>query len=117
MKEMKIVFPTNDLKTVEPHFGHCTYFEIFNVKDKEVLGYEVYGAPTHEPGVFPKYLGELNADVIITGGMGQHAIDLFKAQNIEVILGASGNIEEILAVYLHGALNSNGAPCTHTHAH
>lgn len=115
MKEMKIVFPTNDLKTVEPHFGHCTYFEIFSVRGKEILSYEIYGTPTHEPGVFPKYLGKLNSNVIITGGMGQQAINLFKAQNIEVILGASGNIEDLLKTYLNGFLDSNGIPCAHTH--
>lgn len=115
MNEIKIVFPTNDLNTIESHFGHCAYFKIFKVKGNEVLGYEVRDTPVHEPGAFPKYLGELNVNVIITGGMGQRAIDLFKAQNIDVILGANGNIENVLNVYLNGSLNSTGEACTHTH--
>ncbi|MGL5124567.1 MAG: NifB/NifX family molybdenum-iron cluster-binding protein [Fusobacteriaceae bacterium] len=115
MNEIKIVFPTNDLNTVESHFGHCSHFKIFKIEDNEVVGFEVHKTPVHEPGAFPKYLGNLNINVIITGGMGQKAIDLFKAQNIDVILGAAGNIEEVLSVYLNGLLNSNGTPCTHNH--
>ena len=42
--------------------------------------------------------------------------NIFKPiENIEVILGASGNIEDILKTYLNGLLDSNGISCTHTH--
>ena len=54
---------------------------------------EYVTAPAHVPGLFPKFLGELKVTVIITGGMGQRAIDLFKAQKIDVILGATGRVE------------------------
>ena len=72
-------------------------------------------APPHQPGLLPKFLVELNANTIITGGMGQRAIDLFKAQNIEVILGAAGSIEENLKEYMGGALYSKGSACSHNH--
>ena len=45
--------------------------------------------------------------------MGQRAIDLFKAQDIEVILGARGKIEDNLNEYLSGELYSSGTPCVH----
>ncbi|MCJ8342901.1 MAG: hypothetical protein MJH09_08660, partial [Cetobacterium sp.] len=76
---------------------------------------EMFKAPEHEPGVFPRFLGSIGANTIITGGMGQRAIDLFKNQNIEVILGAAGNIKEVLDVFLNGDLYSHGTPCTHEH--
>ncbi len=112
-EEIRIVFPTNDKKTVEEHFGHCKQFAIFTVKNKEILGTEYLDAPPHQPGLLPKFLGEQNTSVIITGGMGQRAIDLFKAQDVEVILGARGKIEDNLNEYLSGELYSSGAPCVH----
>ena len=67
------------------------------------------------PGVIPKFVGEQGADVIITGGMGGMAVDLFKQQNIEVILGAAGTISENLADFIKGNLESTGSVCDHQH--
>jgi predicted DNA-binding protein (UPF0251 family)/predicted Fe-Mo cluster-binding NifX family protein len=112
-EEIRIVFPTNDKETVEEHFGHCKQFAVFTVKDKQIINTEFLDAPPHEPGLLPKFLGEQNASVIITGGMGQKAIELFKDQSVEVILGARGKIEDNLNEYLNGDLYSNGTPCVH----
>ena len=115
MDSMRIAFPTNDNEMVETHFGHCKKFAIYTVKGQEILNKEVVDAPPHQPGLLPRFLGELNANTIITGGMGQRAIDLFKAQNIEVILGATGGIEGNLKEYMGGALYSKGSACSHDH--
>ncbi len=113
----RIAFPTNDKVNVEEHFGHCKYFAIFTVKDKEIMNTEYVAAPAHQPGLLPKFLGEMNTTAIITGGMGQMAINLFKEANVEVILGARGSIEANLSEYLGGELYSTGSACTHTHDH
>lgn len=113
--EIRIAFPTNDKVNVEEHFGHCRFFAISSVKDKEVIKTEYVNAPAHQPGLLPKFLGELNTTTIITGGMGQMAINLFKEASIEVILGARGSIESNLKEYLGGDLYSTGSACTHDH--
>lgn len=115
--ELKIVFPTTDKVNVDEHFGHCKYFAMHIVSDNKVIATEYVEAPAHEPGVLPKFLGELETSVIITGGMGKMAIDLFKAQDIDVILGAKGNIIENLNEYLGGELDSTGTACSHDHDH
>jgi len=112
---VRIAFPTNDKVNVEEHFGHCKFFAIFTVNDKEIMDTEYVSAPPHQPGLLPKFLSELNANAIITGGMGQMAINLFKEANIEVILGARGSIETNLSEYLGGDLYSTGSACQHTH--
>lgn len=114
---IRIVFPTNDLVTIESHFGHCRNFKIFNVEDRKVVSTEVLDTPPHQPGLLPRFLGEHKVNVVITGGMGQRAIDLFKEQNIDVILGAQGNMEDILNIYLNGDLYSTGSACSHDHDH
>ncbi|MBI9100273.1 MAG: dinitrogenase iron-molybdenum cofactor, partial [Spirochaetaceae bacterium] len=50
-----------------------------------------------------------------TGGMGGMAVNLFKEQNIDVILGAKGTIEDTLKTYLEGELASTGSVCDHSH--
>lgn len=114
-EQMKVAFPTSNKETVDEHFGHCTYFAMYTVENNNITEVEFLEAPKHEPGVLPKFLGENKATTIITGGMGAMAIHLFKEQNIDVILGASGSIEDNLKEYLEGELNSVGTPCDHTH--
>jgi len=43
------------------------------------------------------------------------AINLFKTQNIDVILGATGSITDNLNTFLGGQLASTGSACTHDH--
>ncbi|MCK5780199.1 MAG: NifB/NifX family molybdenum-iron cluster-binding protein [Psychrilyobacter sp.] len=113
--ELRIVFPTNDRLNIEEHFGHCTEFKVLNTKDGEVVSEEFLTPPPHAPGVLPKFLGEHKVTTIITGGMGAMAIKLFKAQDIDVILGAKGTILDNLKTFLEGELASNGTSCSHTH--
>lgn len=115
MSKLRVAFPTNDTVNVESHFGHCKQFAIINVENGEVVNTEHVDAPPHQPGLLPRFLGEKNINTIITGGMGQMAINLFKEQNIDVILGAAGSIEANLAEYLKGDLYSTGSACSHNH--
>ena len=112
---LRVEFPTNDEVTVEEHFGHCEKFVVFSIENGKVVNKEFLIAPEHAPGVFPRFIGSNNINVVITGGMGQRAIDLIKANGGEVILGASGNIEDVLKVYLEGELYSKGSACAHHH--
>lgn len=114
-KTMRIAFPTTDKNTVDEHFGHCRYFAIYTVEDKDIVNTEFVNAPEHAPGVMPRFLGEQKATTIITGGMGAMAIRLFKEQDIDVILGANGTIESNLNEFLKGDLSSKGTPCDHNH--
>ncbi len=109
---MRIAFPTNDKINVEEHFGHCAFFALVDVEGGKIAKTEFVSSPEHAPGVMPKFLGEQKADVIITGGMGSMAINLFNQQNIQTVLGASGSIENLVSDYLAGNLASKGSACT-----
>ncbi|MBN2899560.1 MAG: NifB/NifX family molybdenum-iron cluster-binding protein [Clostridia bacterium] len=115
MKQLRVALPTTDKVTVDEHFGHCKMFAIHTIEDNKVVSIEHVMAPPHAPGVLPKFLGEQNVTTIITGGMGQRAIELFKEQDIDVILGARGTIEENLATFMEGDLMSTGSACSHNH--
>ena len=112
---MKIAIPTANGK-LALHFGHCETFEVLTVdpETKEITHRESLVPPAHEPGVLPKWLGEQNVNVIIAGGMGSRAQQLFTAQNISVVVGAPADAPEtIVKSHLAGTLVSGANACDH----
>lgn len=112
---MKIAIPTANGK-LTMHFGHCEKFTMLDVdpESKAITGTTELDPPAHEPGVLPRWLAEQSTNLIIAGGMGQRAQDLFTAQNIEVIVGAPCETPEALAkAYLAGALEPGANACDH----
>ena len=114
-KDMKVAFPTNDRVSVEEHFGHAKEFAFAIVKDSKVVSTEYVVPPAHAPGVIPEFVKSQGATAIITGGMGGMAVNIFKDNGIDVILGAKGSIEEALKFYVDGNLESTGSVCDHNH--
>lgn len=112
---MKIAIPTAEKKLCM-HFGHCQEFALVDIDPdtKKISSEEFCVPPAHEPGVLPAWLGEKNVNVIIAGGMGQHAQQLFKQQNIEVVIGAPSLAPAELAVaFVSGTLTSGVNSCDH----
>ncbi|MCY6484203.1 NifB/NifX family molybdenum-iron cluster-binding protein [Clostridium aestuarii] len=105
-----------DGNMVSGHFGHCEGFRMYNVEGKKVLGSEMIANPGHRPGYLPVFLKENDANVIIAGGMGATAQDLFNENGIEVVVGAVGEAEKSVEAFLAGTLKSTGSVCTeHEH--
>ena len=110
---MKIALPTANGE-LAMHFGHCEKFTIVDVENDKITNKEELVPPPHEPGVLPKWLGEQNVDIIIAGGMGQRAQQLFAANNIKVLVGASAApVEELVDAYLKGTLVAGENLCDH----
>ena len=112
---MKIAIPTADGILCQ-HFGHCQQFAVVDVdpETKSVNKTEMLTPPAHEPGVLPAWLSEIGCNLIITGGMGTRAQQLFSRNNIQVIVGAPGeNPEQIVKAYLDGRLQTGTNICDH----
>ncbi len=112
---MKIAVASTGAMTTE-HFGHCENFNLFDAENGVITKHESIPNPGHKPGFLPNYLGDLGVNVVISGGMGQGAIDIFNMRNIEVITGATGSAEDCAKRYLAGELQSTGSIC-HKHEH
>lgn len=112
---MKIAVASTGAMTTE-HFGHCENFNLFDAENGVIAKHESIPNPGHKPGFLPNYLGDLGVNVVISGGMGQGAIDIFNMRNIEVITGATGSAEDCAKRYLAGELQSTGSIC-HKHEH
>lgn len=113
---MKRVAVACEGNTVAGHFGHCTNFMIFDTEGDAIVKSESVPNPGHKPGFLPNFLADRGAEVILSGGMGGGAIDIFNQRNVEVVTGAAGDAEAAVLAYLKGELKSNGATCN-AHSH
>jgi ATP-binding protein involved in chromosome partitioning len=113
--KMRISIPLAQGK-LSLHFGHCDQFAIFDIDEnlKKIIGRKDATPPAHEPGVLPRWLHENNVNVIIAGGMGQRAQQLFAQNDIKVVIGASAQSpEELVSAYLDKSLETGDNICDH----
>lgn len=112
---MKIAIASEGL-LVSAHFGHCEGFTMYNVENGEIKNKEFVDNPGHKPGFLPVFLKEQKVNVIIAGGMGEAAKDLFVENGIDVIVGVSGEVDMLAKLYVEGELESTGEICReHNH--
>ena len=110
---MKFAIPLAEGK-LTAHFGHCREFALIEVQGTEIKSKQLLIPPPHEPGVLPKWLHELGADVIIAGGMEQRAVELFGQNGIMVVTGAPALEPELLVrSYLDNSLETGDNLCDH----
>jgi predicted Fe-Mo cluster-binding NifX family protein len=103
---------------VGAHFGRCPFYVLVEANGKTVLGSRVVANPYfdgHRPGVMPRFIRDLGADVIIAGGMGPRAIDMFHGFDIDVATGVTGTVAAVLGAYLRGD-HRGVVPCAHDHS-
>ena len=119
----RIAFASEDnggLKSqMSMHFGRCPYYTLVDVEGEDIKGVEIIENPyfnNHTPGVVTHFISTQKANVMIAGGMGPRAIDIFQNLGIEVATGVGGQIESVLKAYLEGKV-SGTAPCAHDHPH
>jgi len=112
---MRIAIATNNGK-VSGHFGHCEGFTVYTINDNKIQSEEFLKSPKHQPGVLPKFLANNDVNIIMAGGMGGKAQEIFNAENIEVVVGVAGGINEVMSEYLEGKIESSESICN-DHAH
>ncbi|MCM1991507.1 NifB/NifX family molybdenum-iron cluster-binding protein [Oceanirhabdus seepicola] len=96
---------------VSGHFGHCEGFKVYDIKGKKIINESLVENPGHKPGFLPQFLNDLGVEIIIAGGMGERAQQLFNKNNIDVIVGACGECGEVIKRFLDGTLVSSGSVC------
>ena len=112
---MKIAV-ASDGTLVTGHFGHCENFHVYHTENEKVVSSETIANPGHKPGFLPNFLNDMGVNVIISGGMGGGAVEIFNEKGIEVVVGATGEAKDAVEMYLKGLLKSTGSVC-HEHHH
>ena len=112
---MKKIFavPTEN-GTLCTHFGHCEKFALVETKDNRIIGEIFVSPPQHQPGVYPQFLAGQGVNVIISGGMGERARQLFVQHHIEVCTGVKADTPaNLVEEYLNGQLQTGENLCDH----
>jgi Mrp family chromosome partitioning ATPase/predicted Fe-Mo cluster-binding NifX family protein len=114
-RTMRIAIPLAEGK-LALHFGHCREFALVDVDPASgaIEKTETTEPPPHAPGVLPKWLADQGAEIIIAGGMGRRAQDLFAEHGIQTIVGAPSQApEDLVAAYVAGDLQTGDNLCDH----
>jgi predicted Fe-Mo cluster-binding NifX family protein len=112
-----IAIPTNEGR-LHGHFGGCREFTLVQAdpEQRRIISIRPVAAPPHQPGLFPRWLREQGAQVIIVGGIGQRALAIFAQEGIEVRAGEpNATVEALATAYVNGQLVNEPAGCTHHH--
>lgn len=112
---MKIAV-ASEREMVTEHFGHCENFNIYETEGNKIISSDSVKNPGHRPGFLPNFLNDMGVNVIISGGMGGGAVEIFNDKGIKVITGAKGEARKATEEYLKGNLKSTSSIC-HEHQH
>ncbi|MCK9320834.1 MAG: NifB/NifX family molybdenum-iron cluster-binding protein [Bacteroidales bacterium] len=112
-----IALPMENGKLCE-HFGHCQYFAIVKVEDGKITDIKEVEPPEHVPGLYPRWVASFGVTDVITGGMGQKAIELFNEQKINAFVGAPIKAaKELVEDFIGNKLTLSANFCNHDHDH
>jgi predicted Fe-Mo cluster-binding NifX family protein len=112
---MRVAIPIADGKLAN-HFGHCESFALLDIElqQRQLSDRQDVAAPPHEPGLLPRWLADQGVEMIIAGGMGQRAQDLFIKSGITVYVGAPVATPEVLVQnFMFGSLALGNNCCDH----
>jgi predicted Fe-Mo cluster-binding NifX family protein len=101
---------------VSEHFGHAEKFAFFEVdtSSNEITGSSEAAPPPHDEGVIPEWLHREGVSMIITGGLGRKARQLFEEMGIEVVTGApASDPTEVVRLHFDGTLEAGQNTCGH----
>ena len=115
---MKIAVPSRQ-NQVDEHFGHCEYFTVFTVNDRnEIAAEETLAAPA-DCGCrsnIAQTLAGMGVRMMLAGNMGQGAVNVLNRCGIDVLRGCSGNVKQVAEHWLSGSLKDSGVACSqHDH--
>ncbi|MDU2064572.1 MAG: P-loop NTPase [Sporomusaceae bacterium] len=120
-KSMKKIAVACEGESVSGHFGHCKNFMVFDTEGEAILAAETVMNEGHGHESVADYLESLAVKVVISGGMGQGAMDLLTEKGIEYLTGATGDARTAVKKYLLGELQSTESVCQcdghHEHGH
>ena len=99
------------------HYGRTPQFKVYEIADGRIVSSEVIDTNGTGHGALAGFLENMDAEVLICGGIGGGAQVAMSEAGIQLFAGAAGNADEVVKEYLAGTLPQIGeATCDH-HEH
>lgn len=102
----RIVICSKEGREVEKHLGHCNEYLLYVIDGKEVIEKRKLSEPEKVHGGVLKLMLEEKIDVVITCNLSSGVYNSLKERGIEVIIGVTGENEQVLNKYIAGELTS-----------
>jgi len=100
------------------HFGHTAQFKVYDVAEGCVISAVVVDTDGHGHGALAGFLRNVQADVLICGGIGGGARMALAEAGIRLYGGVSGDADEAVEAFLAGELDFDpNARCSHHDGH
>ncbi|MDD3877169.1 MAG: NifB/NifX family molybdenum-iron cluster-binding protein [Bacteroidales bacterium] len=116
----KIAVPVTKSNQVDDHFGHCEFYNIYTISERNeitqvqtIKSEQGCGCKSNIAGVLAGH----GVKVMLAGGIGEGAINVLGYSGITVIRGCSGNAADIVKLYVDGKLEDNGVSCSQHNQH
>ncbi|WP_321429197.1 NifB/NifX family molybdenum-iron cluster-binding protein [uncultured Methanolobus sp.] len=98
---MKLCIPSmgqNGMEdTVGQHFGKVPYYTLYDTETKEASVISNTSEHNGGTGLPPEIMAKENVDIMLCGGLGKKAVDMFEQYGIAVFIGATGSIQDAVA--------------------
>ena len=110
---MKIALPSRQ-NQVDEHFGHCEYFTVFTIDDKNTItSQEIISSPAGCGcrSNIAVILKETGVKMMLAGNMGEGAVNVLNSVGINVLRGCSGDVRQVALAWLAGSLKDSGVAC------
>jgi predicted Fe-Mo cluster-binding NifX family protein len=97
---------------VDPRFGRCSYFIIYDTETRSVESISNTGAAASGGAGIKaaELIANAGVGVLLTGGVGPNAFSIFSELGIDVQVGAKGTVREAIRQYEAGELQSIRSP-------
>jgi predicted Fe-Mo cluster-binding NifX family protein len=117
---MKIAIPVTKNNQIDDHFGHCEFYGVYTISDKNELidvqtikSEQGCGCKSDIAGVLSKQ----GVTIMLAGGIGGGAINVLNNSGIEVIRGCSGNAADVVKQFISGKVEDSGESCRQHESH
>lgn len=97
------------------HFGKCPTFLITNLENGTIQNKQLLSAQGSVHGALVDLLFQHKIDILVCGGIGEGARTALHHAGIQLIAGASGNVDVILEQLQKGILVDNPRGVCHHH--
>ncbi len=98
------------------HFGHCEQFAFVDLDEatNTITGRTDLTPPPHAPGVIPPWVAQQGAKLVLAGGMGGRAVQIFEQAGVHVLVGCpSDTPERLVEAYAKQNLITGVNTCDH----
>lgn len=87
---------SSDGDFVSSHLGRCPFFILFDIENGQTVNREKIENPGHSPETIRQFLHEKGVQCVVCGGIGVQVADYFAELGIEMLMGVSGKIDEVI---------------------